>query len=168
MKNLSLLLPLAFAVPACAADLDLVRLPATQALALTAVSAAPEDYAAAYGRFVGFYAQPARAASVIFPQMSAIFDGERFAAIGFRGDIEPAQGVQVLRLPSCEFVYRTYVGNYPGIGPMIQALIAEAQQQGFAVSSRCGIRIRHLNSPDNTQADQLVHEVLVPVAKNGR
>jgi effector-binding domain-containing protein len=154
-----------FCLQANAADLDLMPLPETTVLAVEAASNRPADYASAYGKLVGFYTRPNRTFKTIFPQMSLSLNGHSYAAIAITGTAQAESGIAVLTLPSCQFAHQTYVGNYPGLAPVIESIIATASREGLAVNPGCAIRILHKNSPDDTPVEKLIHEIYVPLVK---
>ena len=155
----------AYASFAQAAELQIVSVPETTIIAVAPASNQPADYAAAFGKLVGYYALPNRPSQPIFPQMSVSLKGKSYAAIAVSGRPESEGPVEVLALPACQFVRDKYVGNYPGLVVKVQSLISAANQEGWAIAPQCGIRVHHLNSPDDTPVEKLVHEIYVPVAK---
>ena len=148
------------ALPVWAGPLKIVSLPETQVLA---VAPSPGAYAVAFGKLVGYYARPHPEFKVVFPQMSLSLGSENYAAIAFSGTSTGDKDVKILTLPACNFVSETYIGNYPGIEPAIQALVKKAEAQHLTMRNDCGVRILHRNSPDDTPVDKLVHDLYVAV-----
>lgn len=155
----------AHCLSAHAGQVELISLPETIVLAVAPDSNKPSDYAAAFGKLVGFYAQPNHTFKTVFPQMSLSLNGRSYSAIAITGTPQSAQGIEVLTLPSCEFAHKTYVGNYPGLAPTVRSIVSAAEQEGLTMNHGCGIRVLHANSPDDTPVEQLVHEIYVPVIK---
>jgi effector-binding domain-containing protein len=148
-----------------AAGLALVSLPETTVLAVAPSSNRPADYAAAFGKLVGFYALPDRTFKTVFPQMSLSLNERSYAAIAITGTPQTQPGIEVLVLPPCQFARQTYVGNYPGLAPAVESMVAAAAREGLTVDRGCGIRILHANSPDDTPVEKLAHEIYVPLVK---
>lgn len=149
------------ALPVWAEPLKVVALPETQVLA---VAPSPGAYAVAFGKLVGYYARPHPEFKVAFPQMSLSLGSKNYAAIAFSGTSTGDKDVKILTLPACNFVSETYIGNYPGIEPAIQALAKKAKAQHLTMRDDCGVRILHRNSPDDTPVDKLVHDIYVAVS----
>ena len=148
-----------------AAELQIVSRPETTLIAVAPSSNQPSEYAAAFGKLVGYYALPDHTFQVVFPQMSISLEGKSYAAISVSGKPEPDGPVLVLNLPACQFVQEKYVGNYPGLVAKVQSLVSAAVQEGWTVAPQCGIRILHLNSPDDTPVEKLAHDIYVPITK---
>ena len=160
-----LLLTSQLSIGAHAEESSIVEMPATQVIAVAVVSGRPADYAVAFGKLVGYYAQPNRSFQVVFPQMSISLNERSYAAIGVTGAPRSEAGIEVISLPACAFFKQAYVGNYLDISPAIESIVRSALAQGFAVNRACGIRILHLNSPDDTPVEKLSHELYVPVMR---
>lgn len=152
-----------FGLPAWAEPFKIVALPETKVLAVAPSPGVPGAFAVAFGKLVGYYARPQSDFKVVFPQMSLTLGTKNYAAIGYTGVAKGENDVEVFSLPACNFVTLTYVGNYGGISPAVKALIEKAKAQHLAIRDGCGIRILHRNSPDDTPADKLIHDIYVPV-----
>jgi len=143
-----------------------VDLPETQVIAVKTANGGPPAYAEAFGKLVGYYAQPTTSVKVVFPQRSVTINGASYAAVAVSSP--PANlpvGVELLALPSCHFLSARYTGSYDGLGPSIEAIVNVAIGKKFKINQSCGVRIHHLNSPDNTPIDKLEHVLYVPVAR---
>jgi len=66
-------------------------------------------------------------------------------------------------LPLCKFIHVTHIGNYNFLEDEIPDLIDQALASGYKLNLICGIRIAHINSPDNTFDDKLQSEIYLPV-----
>lgn len=152
-----------FGFPAWAEPLKIIALPETKVLAVAPSPGVPGAFAVAFGKLVGYYARPHSDFKVVFPQMSLTLGTKNYAAIAYSGVAKGENDVEVLSLPACDFVTATYVGNYGGIGPAVQVLIERATAQRIAIRDGCGVRILHRNSPDDTPADKLIHDIYVAV-----
>lgn len=142
-----------------------VDLPETKVIAVRTANGRPPAYAEAFGKLVGYYAQPSAGVKVVFPQRSVTINGESYAAVAVGAPVTPPAGVQLLTLPACHFLSVHYTGNYDGIGPSIDTLVNEALGKKLVISQACGVRIHHLSSPDNTPIDKLEHVIYVPVTR---
>lgn len=164
MKLFKLFTAAALAASACAhaEPIELVSLPSVQVLAVQPSSAKPADYAQAYGKLAGYTSQ-AKSVKVVSPQMSLALHNSDYAAIAVQGQAAGSSDVRVLSLPACQFVTRKYVGDYAGIRPAVQDLIAEAFQDGYMMDAGCGVRVLHRSGSD--AADKHIHEIFVPVTK---
>lgn len=164
MKNSITIIATLVCTPAFAVTMqpEEVDLPETQVIAVKTSNGKPSAYAEAFGKLVGYYAQPSAGVKVVFPQRSITINGASYAAVGIGGPLKPPQGIEVLTLPRCHFISMHYTGNYDGIGPAIDGLVSRALSQHRQINPACGIRIHHLNSPDNTPIDQLEHVLHVP------
>lgn len=143
----------------------LVEQPATVVIAVRTANGTPAAYAEAFGKLVGFYAQPSAHVKVIFPQRSLTIKGASYAAIAVAEKPEHPAGVELINLPACRFLSRHYTGHYDGIEPAINQMVNQALATGWRIDQDCGIRIHHLNSPDNTPVDKLRHIIYVPVVR---
>ncbi len=150
---------------AYAKDPAIVKVPAFKVIAVAAKSSRPIDFAAAYGKLVGYYAQPGHSFHVVFPQISLSLNGRNYAAIRFSGTPKVEGSVKVILLPTCTFLKQEYMGNYPGIAKAIDKMVKYAHSKGYTINSTCGIRVHELNSPDNTPVGKLLHEIYVPVIR---
>lgn len=146
-----------------------VDLAETKIIGVKTANDSPPAYAEAFGKLVGYYAQPSASVKVVFPQQSVTINQASYAAVAI--STPPAMlpmGVELLTLPKCHFLSARYVGNYDGIGPSIDAIVNEALGKKFKIDQACGVRIHHLNSPDNTPIDKLEHLLFVPVTRSNR
>lgn len=142
-----------------------LELPETQVIAVRTTSSHPAAYAEAFGKLVGYYAQPSAKVQVVFPQQSITLHTINYATVAVAGPVMPTQGIERLTLPSCRFLSAHYIGGYDGIGMAIAGLVNQAIAQNRQIDARCGVRIHHLNSPDNTPIEKLAHLLYVPVTK---
>jgi effector-binding domain-containing protein len=156
--------PLLFWIlPAIAGVPTVVKVPAFKVIAVAAQSNQPVDFATAYGKLVGYYAQPGQPFQVVFPQITLSLNGQNYASIRFLGTVMSNGTVKVIALPACMFLKMSYIGSYTGIPKIIGEMLQYAHAKGYAVNDTCGIRIYELNSPDNTPATKLSHVIYVPI-----
>ena len=141
-----------------------VDLPETTVIAVKTASGKPSAYAEAFGKLVGFYAQPSAGVKVLFPQQSVSINGANYAAVAVKVPPITSADVESLKLPACHFLSTRYVGNYDGIGPTVEELVNQALSKGKRIAGNCGVRIHHFNSPDNTPIEKLEHVIYVPVS----
>lgn len=156
-----------FQVQAQAKQPMIVKVPAFKVIAVAAKSSLPVAFAAAYGKLAGYYTQPGRPFRVVFPQISLSLNGRDYAAIRFTGAATTEGPVRVIALPACTFLRQSYIGNYTGIPHIIADMVKQAQSNGYSINSACGIRVYELNSPDDTPAEKLSHEIYVPITRTG-
>lgn len=146
------------------AESVVVSLPSVQVVAIQSANATPTSFASAQGKLTGFFSQ-SRNIKAVSPQMSLALHNNDYAAVAVEGTTRSAGDVRVISLPACTFVTRKYVGNYDGIRPAQQELIAEAFQDGYMLDESCGVRVVHRNNRHETAPDKLIHEIYVPVTK---
>ncbi|TAK99310.1 MAG: AraC family transcriptional regulator [Aquabacterium sp.] len=142
---------------------ELVKQPETVVIAVRTANGTPAAYAEAFGKLVGYYAQPSANVKVVFPQRSITIKGTSYAAIAVAEKPAHPSGVELITLPACRFLSRHYTGHYDGIEPAINQMVNQALATGWRIDQDCGVRIHHLNSPDNTPIDKLQHIIYVPV-----
>ena len=105
ISHLGLFALLFASIAARGADLELVQVPETTVLAVAPSTNNPPAYAAAFGKLVGFYAQPDRTFKPVFPQMSLSLNGRTYSAIAIVGAPQTESGIEALVLPSCLFAH---------------------------------------------------------------
>src|SRR5690349_5179133 len=125
MKNIAILVAGLTCTHAFAhvGPIEEVDLPETTVIAVKATSSNPSAYAEAFGKLVGYYAQPNAGVKVVFPQRSIIINGASYAAVAIGAPVTPPPGIDLLTLPQCHFLSASYTGNYDGIRPAIDSVV---------------------------------------------
>jgi effector-binding domain-containing protein len=91
-----------------------------------------------------------------------------YAAIAFTGDVKPSAPVRIIELPAATVAVRTYKGGYAGLRNAVTDAVGELKARGVTVDLTKTLRLLYPNSPDNTAPADLVTDIEIPVAGQGK